>query len=286
MIKFANIHKSFYSNTVISDLSLLIPAHKTTVILGTSGCGKSTLLKMAAGLITPDQGQVFFDNQLVCSANISAIRKRIGYVIQEGGLFPHLTAKENITLMAKYFGSDVHTQNKRLIELCELTHITQSLLSKYPYELSGGQRQRIGLMRALMLNPECLLLDEPLGALDPIIRSDLQMDLKTIFQNQNRTVVLVTHDLGEAFFLGDQKDIFGVRFHPRKFHKRGHSVDLQGLCLLSVKESHCRDVEPYLPNKSTCYSHNCCCIYDEVEWCSSIQYFRKRSRMCSLSLER
>jgi osmoprotectant transport system ATP-binding protein len=204
MIKFVNIHKSFFSNVVISDLSLFIPAHKTTVILGTSGCGKSTLLKMAAGLIRPDQGQVFFDGQLICAANIASVRKRIGYVIQEGGLFPHLTARENITLIAKYHGWEISSQNKRITELCELTHITQSLLSKYPYELSGGQRQRIGLMRALMLNPECLLLDEPLGALDPIIRSELQMDLKSIFQNQNRTVILVTHDLGEAFFLGDK----------------------------------------------------------------------------------
>jgi len=158
---------------------------------------------MVVGLIEPDKGEVFFDNQLVCSQTFSSVRQRIGYVIQEGGLFPHLTAEQNILLMARLRGWKDSKQKERVSELSELTHISSHLLSKYPHELSGGQRQRIGLIRALMLSPECLLLDEPLGALDPMIRSDLQIDLKTICKSQERTVVLVTHDLGEAFFFGD-----------------------------------------------------------------------------------
>lgn len=203
MIQFSNIRKSFFSAPVINDLSLSIPKGKTTVLLGTSGCGKSTLLKMIVGLIQPDSGEVLFDQKIVSPENFSEIRQRIGYVIQEGGLFPHLTAEQNILLMARFRGWEANRQKQRLSELCELTHIAPSLLAKFPHELSGGQRQRIGLMRALMLSPECLLLDEPMGALDPMIRSELQVDLKAICKNQNRTVVLVTHDLGEAFFFGD-----------------------------------------------------------------------------------
>lgn len=203
MIEFKNIEKSFFSARVIAGLSLSIPRGKTTVLLGTSGCGKSTLLKMIVGLISPDKGEVLFDDEIVAPANFSKIRQKIGYVIQEGGLFPHLTAAQNILLMARYRGWEESRQKERISELSELTHISSHLLSKYPHELSGGQRQRIGLMRALMLNPECLLLDEPMGALDPMIRSELQVDLKAICQTQQRTVVLVTHDLGEAFFFGD-----------------------------------------------------------------------------------
>jgi len=158
---------------------------------------------MIVGLINPDQGTVSFDGQTVGPETVSSIRQRIGYVIQEGGLFPHLTAEKNILLMSRFWGWSKAKQKERISELCELTHISNSVLRKYPSELSGGQRQRIGLMRALMFSPECLLLDEPMGALDPMIRSELQEDLRAICKSQNCTVVLVTHDLGEAFFFGD-----------------------------------------------------------------------------------
>jgi osmoprotectant transport system ATP-binding protein len=132
------------------------------------------------------------------------LRRRIGYVIQEGGLFPHLMARANVLLMARHVGKSDEEMRARLLELCELTRFSGNLLSRYPAELSGGQRQRVSLMRALMLSPELLLLDEPLGALDPLVRASLQKDLKEIFGRLRQTSLLVTHDLAEAAYFGDE----------------------------------------------------------------------------------
>jgi osmoprotectant transport system ATP-binding protein len=139
----------------------------------------------------------------VDSANIRDIRKRTGYVIQEGGLFPHLTARGNVLLMARHLGKSESDSTPRLLELSRLTRFPEKLLDRFPVELSGGQRQRVSLMRALMLSPELLLLDEPLGALDPLVRAGLQTDLKEIFARLEQTVLLVTHDLAEAAYLGN-----------------------------------------------------------------------------------
>jgi osmoprotectant transport system ATP-binding protein len=155
------------------------------------------------GLTRPDTGRILFDGKPVSTVNLVQVRRRIGYVIQDGGLFPHLTARGNVTLMARYLGRDRGDIDKRLSDLAGLTRFPAEGLDRYPVQLSGGQRQRVALMRALMLDPDVLLLDEPLGALDPLIRSDLQTDLKGIFRTLGKTVVLVTHDLGEAGFLGD-----------------------------------------------------------------------------------
>src|SRR5437764_14249120 len=132
------------------------------------------------------------------------LRRRIGYVIQEGGLFPHLTARANILLMARHLGKTDAEMHPRLSELCELTRFSENLLARYPLELSGGQRQRVSSMRALMLSPELVLLDEPLGAFDPLVRAALQKDLKEIFARLQQTALLVTHDLAEAAYLGDE----------------------------------------------------------------------------------
>jgi osmoprotectant transport system ATP-binding protein len=132
------------------------------------------------------------------------LRRRIGYVIQEGGLFPHLTASANVLLMARHLGKPDDEMRRRLSELCALTRFPENLLARYPVELSGGQRQRVSLMRALMLSPELLLLDEPLGALDPLVRASLQKDLKEIFARLRQTALLVTHDLAEAAYLADE----------------------------------------------------------------------------------
>jgi len=128
----------------------------------------------------------------------------MGYVIQEGGLFPNLSAEGNVFLMARYLGWDKDRIEERIDELCELTKFPKDALNRYPIQISGGQRQRLSLMRALMLDPNILLLDEPLGALDPLIRSELQQDLKEIFSTLGKTVVMVTHDMGEAAFFGDK----------------------------------------------------------------------------------
>jgi osmoprotectant transport system ATP-binding protein len=155
------------------------------------------------GLINPDGGNIYMEGEMLNSSNVSSLRKKIGYVIQDGGLFPHLTAHENVSVMAKYLGWNLDRIQRRVLELCELTKFPADALDRYPVQISGGQRQRVSLMRALMLDPDILLLDEPLGALDPLIRFELQTDLREIFQALEKTVVMVTHDIGEAGFFGD-----------------------------------------------------------------------------------
>lgn len=183
---------------------LIFDPGKTTVLIGPSGCGKSTLLRLVVGLLTPSAGEVTFDGAPLTESTLIPLRRRMGYVIQDGGLFPHLTAGGNVALMARQVGKSEAEIRPRLTELCALTRFPESGLDRYPAELSGGQRQRVGLMRALMLQPEVLLLDEPLGALDPMVRASLQTDLKEIFDKLNQTVILVTHDMGEAGYLGDR----------------------------------------------------------------------------------
>jgi len=183
---------------------LTIETGKTTVLIGPSGCGKSTILRIIVGLITPDQGVVHIDGSTLNPNNLISLRRKMGYVIQEGGLFPNLTARGNVAVMASYLGWDKNRIEERIDELCELTNFPKDALNRYPVQISGGQRQRLSLMRALMLDPDILLLDEPLGALDPLIRSGLQSDLKKIFGTLGKTVVMVTHDIGEAAFFGDK----------------------------------------------------------------------------------
>jgi osmoprotectant transport system ATP-binding protein len=197
------VSKKFARFDALHDLTLAIPAGKTTVLIGPSGSGKSTLLRLIIGLAWPDTGVVVFSGEPIAPATVLYLRRQMGYVIQEGGLFPHLTARQNVSLMARYLDWETDRIEARLKDLTALTQFPQDGLDRYPAQLSGGQRQRVSLMRALMLDPELLLLDEPLGALDPIIRSDLQADLRRIFQALGKTVVLVTHDIGEAAYFGD-----------------------------------------------------------------------------------
>jgi osmoprotectant transport system ATP-binding protein len=204
LVRLVDVSKRYAGTPSLHSTNLSIERSKTTVLIGPSGCGKSTLLRLIIHLLEPDSGSIEFDGELITPDNIDALRSRIGYVIQEGGLFPHLTARANVLLMARHVGKSPEHMQKRLLELCELTSFSGSLLLRYPIELSGGQRQRVSLMRALMLSPELLLLDEPLGALDPLVRASLQKDLKEIFARLGQTVLFVTHDLAEANFLGDE----------------------------------------------------------------------------------
>ncbi len=203
MLELRGVSKTFGRLPVVRSLDLTIPAGQTTVLLGQSGCGKSTLLRLLIGLVEPDAGTVRFDGAELTRDNVLALRRRIGYVIQDGGLFPHLTAEGNIALMARYLGWGEERVAARVAELAELTQFPRDGLRRFPAELSGGQGRRVALMRALMLDPEVILLDEPLGALDPMIRAELQADLRNIFRRLGKTVVLVTHDIGEAGFFGD-----------------------------------------------------------------------------------
>jgi osmoprotectant transport system ATP-binding protein len=203
MLELVGVSKRYGAMEALESIDLAIPAGQTTVLIGPSGCGKSTLLRLTVGLVTADRGLIRFDGEVVGADNLGSVRQRTGYVIQDGGLFPHLTAEENVVLMARHLGWDSGRIHARRDELVALTRFPTSGLRRYPVELSGGQRQRVSLMRALMLDPAVLLLDEPLGALDPMIRAELQEDLRAIFRELRKTVVLVTHDIGEAAFFGD-----------------------------------------------------------------------------------
>jgi osmoprotectant transport system ATP-binding protein len=161
------------------------------------------LLRLIIGLLEPDGGSIHFDGATIDPESVAHVRRRVGYVIQEGGLFPHLTARANVLLMPRHLGKSDKEMSERLHDLCALTRFPSNALERYPAELSGGQRQRVSLMRALVLSPELLLLDEPLGALDPLVRAGLQKDLKEIFARLQQTAILVTHDLAEAAYLAD-----------------------------------------------------------------------------------
>ncbi len=203
MLKLNNISIHYGDALALSEINLEFQPNKTTMLIGPSGCGKSTLLRLIAGLLKAEVGSIIFEESTLTSKNITALRHRMGYVIQEGGLFPHLTVRNNVTLMATYLHWPTTKIETRLHELAELVHIAPHLFNRYPSELSGGQRQRVSLMRALMLDPDLLLLDEPLGALDPMIRFDLQQELKDIFNRLDKTVIMVTHDIAEAAFFAD-----------------------------------------------------------------------------------
>jgi osmoprotectant transport system ATP-binding protein len=223
LVKIADVSKRYAGAQALHPTNLSIERGKTTLLIGPSGCGKSTLLRLIIGLIAPDSGTITFNDSTITPANIDALRRRIGYVIQEGGLFPHLTARANVLLMARYLGKSEEEMQSRLLELCELTRFSNSLLLRYPVELSGGQRQRVSLMRALMLSPELLLLDEPLGALDPLVRASLQRDLKEIFARLGQTVLFVTHDLAEAIYFGDEI----VLMNAGRIVQKGSVADLR-----------------------------------------------------------
>jgi osmoprotectant transport system ATP-binding protein len=204
LITLDKVYKRFGQNSVVKEMSLTFADHRTTVIIGPSGCGKSTLLRLIIGLVPPTSGTIYFDKQEIKPANVNLWRQKIGYVTQDGGLFPHLTARHNVTLLANFLRYDPVGIEQRIQELTELVRLPAGALSQYPSELSGGQCQRVSLMRALFLDPSCLLLDEPLGALDPITRYELQTELKQIFLKLNKTILLVTHDIREAAYFGDE----------------------------------------------------------------------------------
>ena len=204
MIQLDAVTKRYGDAYAVRSISMTAEAEQTTVLIGPSGSGKSTLLRLMIGLTPPDAGSVTVKGKQLTRTNVQSIRHRMGYVIQEGGLFPHLTGRANAALLARHLGWSEDRIDTRIEELTQLVQLVPDRLSQYPSELSGGQRQRVSLMRALMLDPDVLLLDEPLGALDPMIRTDLQDDLRDIFRRLGKTVVFVTHNIGEAAFFGDR----------------------------------------------------------------------------------
>ncbi|HEX7326888.1 MAG TPA: ATP-binding cassette domain-containing protein [Rhodanobacteraceae bacterium] len=196
----AGVTCTFGTVRALDNVSVAFAHSRTSVVIGTSGSGKSTLLRLLLGLAWPASGEVRCAGARLQRGRLAELRRSVGYVIQDGGLFPHLTLLGNLALLPRHVGWDAAHIRARAHELAALTHLPESLLQRFPAEISGGQRQRVALMRALMLDPPTLLLDEPLGALDPLVRHGLQDELHTIFRSLGKTVILVTHDLAEAAF--------------------------------------------------------------------------------------
>lgn len=203
MFALHEVKKSFGTLVVLQPTTIRMEQGATTVLIGPSGCGKSTLLRMLVGLLRPDSGTIHFADEPLSSGNLPTQRLRMGYVIQDGGLFPHLTVAQNLSLMPQQLEWSSSRIKARIDELTDLTRLPKETLTRFPQQISGGQRQRVGIMRALILDPDAVLLDEPMGALDPMVRFELQEDLRSIFRTLKKTVVMVTHDLGEAEFFGD-----------------------------------------------------------------------------------
>jgi osmoprotectant transport system ATP-binding protein len=203
ILRLEAVSKRFDGAAALDEVSLDVPAARTTVLLGPSGSGKTTALRLMLGLVRPDAGRVLWREAELEGEDLRQARAQMGYVVQDGGLFPHLTALENVALVARTLSWPAAQIRTRVAELADLVRLTDKTLARYPSEISGGQKQRVALMRALMLDAELLFLDEPLGSLDPLVRAELQDDLVAIFHRLGKSVVLVTHDLGEAARLGD-----------------------------------------------------------------------------------
>jgi osmoprotectant transport system ATP-binding protein len=203
MLKLEHIYKAFEGRTVLTDVSLSVPKGVTHALIGSSGSGKTTLLRLTLGLIPFEKGYVKINDQALLSFKPTEWADRIGYVPQEGGLFPHITGKQNVALVPGLRNWERDRIESRVEELRGLVDLEPSVLARFPHEMSGGQKQRVAIMRAAMMDPPVMLLDEPMAALDPLIRRSLQRELKSIFQRLGKTVLLVTHDLGEAVFLAE-----------------------------------------------------------------------------------
>jgi osmoprotectant transport system ATP-binding protein len=202
VIALRDVSKRFGDRVALDGVSIQVLPGTVHVLLGSSGSGKSTVLRVILGLVKPDRGDVTVDGIAVTDATRAELVRRMGYVVQDGGLYPHLTAFGNVALPAEAHGWPPARIRARAAELGAMVGLDEECLRLYPRQLSGGQRQRVGLMRALVLDPPLLLLDEPLGALDPIVRAELQGQLGRLFAALGKTVVLVTHDIREAALLG------------------------------------------------------------------------------------
>ncbi|QEP06717.1 ABC transporter ATP-binding protein [Glutamicibacter sp. ZJUTW] len=205
MIEFENVSKHYPDGTVaVKDFSLQIPAHRTTVFVGSSGCGKTTLLRMVNRMVDPSHGVLRIDGEDITNKPAVELRRSIGYVMQNSGLMPHFTVAENIATVPRLQGKSKAASRKRALELMETVGLIPAQADRYPHQLSGGQQQRVGVARALASDPNILLMDEPFGAVDPIVRAELQEELLRLQRELDKTIVFVTHDIDEAFLLGDQ----------------------------------------------------------------------------------
>lgn len=257
MIELKEISKKFGDTQAVNQVSFKVAEKETLVLLGTSGCGKTTTLKMINRLIEPDSGEIYINAEPITNRDPDLLRQQIGYVMQNIGLFPHYTVAENIAVVPKLLKWDKEKIKVRTQELIEKLHLAKNSLSMFPHELSGGQQQRVGLARALVTDPSVLLMDEPFGALDNVTRTSIQKEFKGLEELKRKTIVMVTHDVQEAFELADRICLMDkgkviqigtpkeLLYHPindftRKF--------LAGQRLaLEFKVVSMQDIWPYLP---------------------------------------
>jgi len=204
MISLRQLSKRFGAHLAVDGLSLKVGVGETLVLLGTSGCGKTTTLKMINGLVEPDAGSVEIGGESMAASARHEWRRKIGYVIQDTGLFPHYTVEANVALVLRLLGWPRERIRKRTLELLGMLRLPADCLPRYPNQLSGGQRQRVGLARALAANPPVVLMDEPLGALDPITRLSIRREFRDLAELRSKTIIMVTHDVQEAFEMGDR----------------------------------------------------------------------------------
>ncbi|MHC2999373.1 ABC transporter ATP-binding protein [Microbacterium sp. HJ5] len=204
-IEFRSVSKRFADGTLaVDDFSLVMPAHKTTVLVGSSGCGKTTLLRMINRLVEPTGGEITIDDEPISGRDPVKLRRGIGYVLQNAGLLPHFTVVDNIATVPVLTGVARKAAHERALELMDVVGLDRALAERYPSQLSGGQQQRVGVARGLAVDPNILLMDEPFGAVDPIVRKELQTETLRLQRELDKTIVFVTHDIDEAFLLGDQ----------------------------------------------------------------------------------
>ena len=204
MIKVEHLSKHFGKVKAVDGISFDVNEHENLVLLGTSGCGKTTTLKMLNRLIEPTHGKIFINNKNILEQQPEILRRGIGYVLQNNGLFPHYTVGENIAIVPQLLKWDKKQTEHRVSELLEKLHLSKKYLHVYPNELSGGQQQRVGLARALVADPPVLLMDEPFGALDNVTKSKIHAEFKALDELKKKTIIMVTHDVQEAFELGDR----------------------------------------------------------------------------------
>ncbi|GAA1733426.1 ABC transporter ATP-binding protein [Brachybacterium phenoliresistens] len=205
MIRFESVQKRYPGGTVaVEDFSCTIPSHTATVLVGSSGSGKTTLLRMINRMVDPSAGRVLIDDQDVATTDKVALRRSIGYVMQASGLLPHRTVQDNVATVPMLTGTPKREARAAALDLLETVGLDRGLATRYPSQLSGGQQQRVGVARALASDPNILLMDEPFGAVDPIVRGELQTELLRLQSELGKTIVFVTHDIDEAFLIGDQ----------------------------------------------------------------------------------
>jgi len=205
MIEFRSVTKKFDDGTVaVDDFSLVLPSRKTTVLVGSSGSGKTTLLRMINRMVDPTSGSVAIDDEDIAQTEPVKLRRSIGYVMQNSGLLPHFKVIDNVATVPVLNGVPRKQARAQALELLDTVGLNRDIADRYPSQLSGGQQQRVGVARGLAANPNILLMDEPFGAVDPIVRAELQQEIIRLQRELDKTVVFVTHDIDEAFLLGDQ----------------------------------------------------------------------------------